>query len=87
MARKRIVKIVSAYEIALNTPKFLFSQKASEAHALVNDFLVDFPLEKNNLLRLHFMLMKVSFDITPTLNDASEAYKALNELKDITGQL
>jgi hypothetical protein len=31
--------------------------------------------------------MKVSFDITPTLNDASEAYKALNELKDITGQL
>lgn len=85
--KKKIVKIINAYEIALNSPKFLFSQKVSEAKAQLNDFMLEYSDPKKVPLASQLILLSFVFDSSAIVEDDIGASEALRDMKEITGQL
>ena len=41
--KKELVEVVSSFDIALNSPRMLFSSKLAEANGKLNSFLIDMP--------------------------------------------
>ena len=41
--KKELVEVVSSFDIALNSPKMLFSSKLAEANGKLNSFFIDMP--------------------------------------------
>lgn len=80
--RKEVVKIISAFDIALNSPNMLFSSKLAEAKGDFNSFLIDMPDSfQNTELYNALRSLKFTMELLDISVDSTNVRRASNKIK------
>lgn len=89
--KKELVEVVSSFDIALNSPKMLFSSKLAEANGKLNSFLIDMPENfketpiYSELHSVQFSMKLIDIDVNSSsishvVNSASNKIKLLKSV-------
>lgn len=89
--KKELVEVVSSFDIALNSPKMLFSSKLAEANGKLNSFLIDMPENfketpiYSELHSVQFSMNLIDIDVNSSsishvVNSASNKIKLLKSV-------
>ena len=89
--KKELVEVVSSFDIALNSPKMLFSSKLAEANGKLNSFFIDMPENfketpiYSELHSVQFSMNLIDIDVNSSsishaVNSASNKIKLLKSV-------
>jgi hypothetical protein len=82
--KKELIEVVSYFDVAMNSPRMLFSSKVSEAEREFNTFLVDMPdsFKSTSLYsELNFLKMTMQLiDASPSSGSSIGVNRALNKI-------
>jgi hypothetical protein len=85
--RRNLIGTINAFDIALKSPKFMFSSKVSEAKAKLDDLYVQYPEFQDTKFFEYMKLMYSKFQYSAFLGVDLDASTYLRVVKEATGQL
>jgi len=86
--RRNLIRTINAFDIAINSPKFLFSSKVSEAKAKLDDLYVQYPHLQETKFFSYLKDMYAVFNASARVGflvRSTEQY--LSVAKEVTGQI
>lgn len=85
--RRNLVQAINSFDTAINSPKFLFSSKVSEAKAKLDDLYVQYPQLQETKFFNYMKLMYLAFKASALVGADIKASDYLSVAKEATGQL
>ncbi|MDY6537617.1 hypothetical protein SKM62_11960 [Acinetobacter faecalis] len=80
--KKELVNVIGSFDVALNSPKMLYSSKLAEAEKEANSFLIDMPAKyKNTKIYSELSSLRIYMKLIDISPNGEMVWKASNKLR------